>query len=173
MLKIRDREEIKNGLDVHLVLCRIISVKSDRTCSRRCQLPNTSDMLCIVLLAPHRLSRTIQCSQQLWSHLVILCWKNWNCLCCWRSLWSACRWGWFSIFWIKFRTLTPCDRFTAECGTPECWSQCSPRWLHDWTRRPRQIMQCHDFLQEQIVLSLCVHSSCFAQQIALFHREHA
>ena len=44
--------------------------------------------------------------------------KGLNCRCCWRSLWSACRWGWFSIFWIKFRTLTPCDRFTAECGNP-------------------------------------------------------
>ena len=41
-----------------------------------------------------------------------------NCRCCWRSLWSACRWGWFSIFWIKFWTLTPCDCFTAECGNP-------------------------------------------------------
>ena len=28
-------------------------------------------------------------------------------------------------------------------------------------------------LQEQIVLSLCVHLSCFTQQVALFHREHA
>ena len=44
--------------------------------------------------------------------------KGLNCRCCWRSLWSACRWGWFSIFWIKFRTLTPCERFTVECGTP-------------------------------------------------------
>ena len=33
--------------------------------------------------------------------------------------------------------------------------------------------QCHDFLQEQFVLSLCVHLSCFAQQVALIHREFA
>ena len=26
--------------------------------------------------------------------------------------------GGFSIFWIKFWTLTPCDRFTVEFGTP-------------------------------------------------------
>ena len=44
--------------------------------------------------------------------------KGLNCRCCWRSLWSVRRWGWFLIFWIKFWTLTPCDRFTAECGTP-------------------------------------------------------
>ena len=44
--------------------------------------------------------------------------KGLNCRCCWRSLWSARRWGWFSIFWIKFWTLTPCDRFTVEFGTP-------------------------------------------------------
>ena len=37
--------------------------------------------------------------------------KGLNARCCWRSLWSACRWGWFSIFWIKLWTLTPCDRF--------------------------------------------------------------
>ena len=44
--------------------------------------------------------------------------KGLNCRCCWRSLWSACRWGWFTIFWIKLWMLTPCDRFTAEFGTP-------------------------------------------------------
>ena len=44
--------------------------------------------------------------------------KRLNARCCWRSLRSACRWGWFSIFWIKFWTLTSCDRFTAECGNP-------------------------------------------------------
>ena len=48
-VKARDREEIKNGLDVLLVLCRIISQRSARTCSRRCQRPNTPGMLCIVL----------------------------------------------------------------------------------------------------------------------------
>ena len=41
-----------------------------------------------------------------------------TCESCWRSLWSACRWGWFSIFWIKLWTLTPCDRFTVKFGTP-------------------------------------------------------
>ena len=63
-VKVRDREEIQHGLDVLLVFCCIISQEA-RTCSRQCQRPNTSDMLCIVLLAPHRLSRTVQCSQQL------------------------------------------------------------------------------------------------------------
>ena len=38
----------------------------------------------------------------------------------------------------------------------KCWSQCSPRRLHGWTRCPCSMTQCHDFLQEQIVLSLCV-----------------
>ena len=27
------------------------------------------------------------------------------------------------------------------------------------------MIKCHDYLQEQIVLSLCVHLSCFAQQV--------
>ena len=34
-------------------------------------------------------------------------------------------------------------------------------------------MQCHDVLQEQIVLSLCVCLSCLTPQVPLFHREHA
>ena len=38
--------------------------------------------------------------------------KGSNARCCWRSLWSAFRWAWFSIFWIKLWTLMPCDRFT-------------------------------------------------------------
>ena len=41
-----------------------------------------------------------------------------NVWCCCGSLWSACRWRWFSIFCFKFWTLTPCDRFTVEFGTP-------------------------------------------------------
>ena len=45
--------------------------------------------------------------------------KGLNAWCCWRSLWSACRWGWFSICWIKLWTLMPCDRFTIAFGTPE------------------------------------------------------
>ena len=44
--------------------------------------------------------------------------KGLNCWYCWRSRWSASRWGWFSIFWIKSRTLAPCNCFTAECGNP-------------------------------------------------------
>ena len=64
-VKVRDREEIKNGLDVLLVFCCIISQEVARTCSRRCQRPNTSGMLCIVLSALRRLSRIVQCSQQL------------------------------------------------------------------------------------------------------------
>ena len=45
--------------------------------------------------------------------------KGLNARCCWRSLWSAFRWGWFSICWIKLWTLMPCDRFTISFGTPE------------------------------------------------------
>ena len=97
-----------------------------------------------------------------------------NGRCYWRSLWSACRWGWFSIFWIKLWTLTPCDRVTVEFGTPGMLKSmfCSPRRLLGWTRCPRWIMQCHDVLQEHIVLSLCVCLRLISQ-VPLFHREHA
>ena len=63
-VKVRDREEIKNGLDVLLVVCCHLA-RSARTCSRRCQCPNTPGMLCIVLLAQHRLSRIVQYYQRL------------------------------------------------------------------------------------------------------------
>ena len=45
--------------------------------------------------------------------------KGLNAWCCWRSLWSACRWRWFSICWINLWTLIPCNRFTIAFGTPE------------------------------------------------------
>ena len=38
-------------------------------------------------------------------------------LCC-RSRWRACRFGWFSIFWINSRTLALCACFTIDCGNP-------------------------------------------------------
>ena len=64
-VKVRDREEIQHGLDVLLVFCCIIFQEAPARAVDDAKRPNTSDMLCIVLLAPHRLSRIIQCSQQL------------------------------------------------------------------------------------------------------------
>ena len=64
-VKVRDREEIKNGFDVLLVFLSYHLVRSARTCSRQCQRPNTRGMLCIVLLAQHRVSRIVQCFQLL------------------------------------------------------------------------------------------------------------
>ena len=63
-VKVLDREDPARtentscSLSYHLV-------RSDRTCSRRCQRPNTTGMLCIVLLAPHLVSRIVQCFQLL------------------------------------------------------------------------------------------------------------
>ena len=37
---------------------------------------------------------------------------------CRRCRWRACRFGWFSIFWINSRTLALCACFTIECGNP-------------------------------------------------------
>ena len=64
-VKVRDREEIQNGLDVLLVFCCIISQEVSARAVDDARRPNTPDMLCIVLLAQHRLSRIVQCSQQL------------------------------------------------------------------------------------------------------------
>ena len=96
----------------------VIIQRQDSDFNSMCQRPNTPGMLCIALLGQHQLSRIVQCFQRLWSRPSMLCLKRLNARCCWRSLWSSCRWRWFSIFWIKFRTLTLCDRFTVEFGTP-------------------------------------------------------
>ena len=64
-VKVRDREEIKNGLDVLLVFLSYHVVRNVRTCSRRCERPKTPGMLCIVLLAQHRVFRIVQCFQLL------------------------------------------------------------------------------------------------------------
>ena len=64
-VKVRNREEIQHGRRCTSCFLLYHLARSVHTCSRRCQRPNTLDMLCIVLLAPHRLSRIVQCSQQL------------------------------------------------------------------------------------------------------------
>ena len=38
--------------------------------------------------------------------------------CCRGSCCRTCRSGWFSIFWINFKTLVLCACFTTECGSP-------------------------------------------------------
>ena len=51
----------------------------------------------------------------------IICFDSWlglNVWLCCRSRWRACRFGWFSIFWINSRTLALCNCFTIECGSP-------------------------------------------------------
>ena len=62
--------------------------------------------------------------------------------CCWRSLWSACRWGWFSICRIKLWTLMLCDRFNIAFDTPEMYSLHRVNWENAtrWTS-PRAIEQ--------------------------------
>ena len=56
-VKVRDGEEIQYGRDVLLVFsCIIFQQVSTRA---------VSGMLCIVISAPRRLSRIVQCSQQL------------------------------------------------------------------------------------------------------------
>ena len=44
--------------------------------------------------------------------------KGLNDWFCRKSCWRACRFGWFSIFWISAETLVLCACFTIECGNP-------------------------------------------------------
>ena len=63
-VEVRDREDPARTRCTSCFLLYHLA-KSVHTCSRRCQRPNTSGMLCIVILAPRRLSRIVQCSQRL------------------------------------------------------------------------------------------------------------
>ena len=63
-VKVRDGKQIQHGRDVLLVFCRIISQEVSARAVYKCLRPNTRGMLCTVLLAPRRLSRRVQCSQQ-------------------------------------------------------------------------------------------------------------
>ena len=56
-VKVWDREEIQHGLDVLLVFCCFIFQEVSARAVDNANFSNTSDMLCIVLLAPHQLSR--------------------------------------------------------------------------------------------------------------------
>ena len=80
-------------------------------CSTQCLRSNALGMLCIVISVPRRLSRKVQCSRAAIIASFDSLLKGLNARCCWRSLWSASRCGWFSICWIKLWTLIPCDRF--------------------------------------------------------------
>ena len=84
--------------------------KRARTCNRRCQYSSMINILCAVFWVPSRVIHIIQCSQH--PELFVLTWL------CRRSCWRACRFGWFSIFWINSRTLVLCASFTTECGNP-------------------------------------------------------
>ena len=56
--------------------------------------------------------------------------KGLNARCCWRSLWSACRWG------CSESSESSCERWRnvivslSNSALLECWSQCFPRRLH-------------------------------------------
>ena len=82
--------------------------------------------------------------------------KGLNARCCWKSLWSACRWRWFSICWIKLWMLMPCDR-PSRLARLRCCSRCFPRRLQGWTCS-RLMMQCHN-VREKRILALCVCDS--------------
>ena len=116
-VKVRDREEIQHGLDVLLVCCCVIF----QEVTARAVDNAKSQYVRHALHCAFGSTSTISHSSVFQAALIASCdslLKRLNGRCCWRSLWSDCRWGWFSIFWIKLWTLTPCDRFTIEFGTP-------------------------------------------------------
>ena len=97
--------------------------------------------------------------------------KGLNARCRWRSLWSACRWGWFSIFWIKLWTLMPCDRFTIAFGTPEMLK----------SMFSSSVARLNLFALDDAVSRCSAGTNSFTvcvclrliSQVPLFHREHA
>ena len=68
------------------------------------------NILCTAFQVPSRVIHIIMCFDCGLKRL-----NDWFCrISCWR----ACRFGWFSIFWINCRTLVLCACFTTECGNP-------------------------------------------------------
>ena len=65
--------------------------------------------------------------------------KGLNDWFCRRSCSRACRFWWFSSFWIKSRTLVLCACFTTECGSPGILKSMSASftiigsWFSSWT----------------------------------------
>ena len=72
--------------------------------------------------------------------------KGLNDWLCRRSCWRACRFGWFSIFWICCRTLVLCACFTTECGSPGILKSTSASfiiigsWSSSWTTMDSSIL---------------------------------
>ena len=91
--------------------------RSARTCKRQYQCPSMINILCTALWVPSRAIRTIRCSQLHESFVLILDWRDKNDWFCRKSCWRACRFGWFSIFWINSWMLVLCACFTTECGS--------------------------------------------------------
>ena len=102
-----NRKEVKNWLDVLLVLCRIISYEVTARAVDDADVLVRQTLHCALGSTSSSSHSSVFPAAVITSCDSLL--KGLNCRCCWRSRWSACRWGWFSIFWIKFWTLTPCD----------------------------------------------------------------
>ena len=64
-VEVRDSEEIQHGRDILLVFCCIISQEVSTRAVDDANIPVRQAWLCIVISAPRRLSRIVQCSQQL------------------------------------------------------------------------------------------------------------
>ena len=146
--------------------------RSARTCSRQCRRPSTTDTFFTVLWVAHRVVRIIRCSQLHESCLSILSWKGWMVDVVEDRFEVLVDEGGSRSSESRFERWRHVIVLLSNLALLECWSQCSPRWLHGWTRCPRWMTQCHDVLQEQIVLSQCVCLRLISQ-VAVFHREHA
>ena len=75
-------------------------------------------MLCTASFVPSRAIHTNSMLPTSWTICLDSGLKGLNDWFCRPSCWRACRSGWFSIFWIKSRTLVLCACFTTECGSP-------------------------------------------------------
>ena len=105
----------------------------------------------------------------------IICFDSWlkgfnDWLCCW-SRWRAWRFGWFSIFWINYWTLAPCDCFTAECGSPGMLKSMSSSWI----ARLNSLFVLNDAISRCSSGACCSFTVCALELLhssdCLIHRE--
>ena len=119
-------------------------------------------MFCTVISAPRWLSRMVQCSQQPWSHLLTLRWRDWTD----DAVQDHSE---LLLFVDDFRFSEPShERQCFESVSSShwehrrCWNQCSRHPSQGWTH-PRH----HDFWDNNF-LALC---AIFLPQVAPFDRD--
>ena len=141
-------------------------------CNKRCRIPIKTNIICTAFGVPYRIIRTIRCSNFM-NHFFWFLTKGIKWL---TLLQVSLKCMSLKVVLDLLNKVLNVDAMRSfHCRIRHSWNIEVNVLLVDCTVElcPRWMMQCHDVLQEQIVLSLCVCLSCLAPHVPLFHREHA